>query len=157
MPMQSQILSFFWCLTKTSQAAQSAEKLRGIVIYMFVYDLGGKALVLVVSLAVVWPRRKTLLPWSSVLRPVKLAPTSEVVCAVCTDSYREELEINNVVKQSLTDVFCHDYETLVLGGRLMTSNLQTRDKSARFMVGILSQPWDTLVGCIISVFIGSFT
>lgn len=100
---------------------------------------------------------KSLLPWSSVLQPVKLAPISEVVCAVWVDNYREELEINNIVKQILTNGVCCNYDTLLSGCSLMTGNLQTRDESAQFKLGILLQPRDIFVGSIILHFIGSFT
>lgn len=112
---------------------QSGEKLHGLVIYMSIYDLGGKVLVLVVSLAVVCP-----LPWSSVPRLVKPAPTSEAVCAVGVDSYREEFHINNVVKKSLKKGLCHNYKTLLSGCRLTTGNQQRREESAQFMLGIIT-------------------
>lgn len=84
------------------------------------------------------PLGKSLLPWSSVPRPVKLAPTSEAVCAVGVDSYREEFNINNVVKKSLKNGLCHNYKTLLSGCRLTTGNQQRREESARFMLGIIT-------------------
>lgn len=66
--MQSQIRSFIWFLKETSQAVQSDEKLHSLVICMIIYDLGGKFLVVLVSLAALGNTALgKSLPWSSVL------------------------------------------------------------------------------------------
>lgn len=44
--MKSQIYSFIWYLKETSQGVQSDDKLHSLVIFMIIYDLRDKLLVL---------------------------------------------------------------------------------------------------------------
>lgn len=69
MTMKSQIYSFIWYLKETSQGVQSDDKLHSLVIFMIIYDLRDKLLVLLVSFVALGniALGKSLLPWSSVL------------------------------------------------------------------------------------------
>lgn len=101
---------------------------------MFSYNSVGKVLVPVVSVACSVAQRKSSLPWSTVLQPVKLTPTSEIISAMQVDSYREELDINRVLKTSLRNGLCHNFKTLVSGCKLTTGNLKTREEIGQCML-----------------------